>query len=278
MFHHVARSSNGLLFRSWFEAWRLWLIFTQAFPELVALCVMPDHIHLILPHDDPGRRLGVACAAYARWRNAHRSERGPIWRRTGPPKRIADDKHLQRTIRYVHLNPCRSNLVDCPAGWALSTHRDRVGLAVVAVVPPDADPQRFHAYVSADRNTRVDGTPLPWPTYGRSDWWAVRDAVSSVCREPVERLDIRGLARTLAARAAWHLDVCTADELAAHLRLSRSQLYAIVRGTPRRGETIDDVALFACIRAVGDKRFQPLSGPVRLPGWRPWREPGTEST
>ncbi len=79
MFHLVARSVEGPLFCSWFEGVVLWEILVDAFPELIALCVMPDHLHLILPHDDPDRRLGRAMAAFARWRNRHRGRSGPVW-------------------------------------------------------------------------------------------------------------------------------------------------------------------------------------------------------
>ncbi len=67
MFHHVARSVRARLL--WYRDVDAQVLFdgiVRTFPELVALCVMPDHVHLLLPHGDPDNRLYRALAGYTR--------------------------------------------------------------------------------------------------------------------------------------------------------------------------------------------------------------------
>lgn len=136
MFHCVGRAAPGrLLFADFFAARALWVGFSAAFPELHALCVMPDHIRLILP-DRPGLRLGHAMSAYARWVVAHRPRASETrWSPHPPAEAIPDALHLRRTLRYVLLNPCRAGLARDPLAWPWSTHRDRVGFAATPVGP-----------------------------------------------------------------------------------------------------------------------------------------------
>jgi hypothetical protein len=154
---------------------------------------MPDHIHLILP-DAPGKRLGRAMSAYAQWRNAYRGERGPVWTPHPPPDRLADEKHLRRTIRYVHLNPPRAKLVEDPLAWAWSTHRDRVGFAFPRVGALEPDPNRFHRSVSGDPSVAVEGTDLPRTRHQDFRWEDVADAACAIFRVGPEAAFVGGTA------------------------------------------------------------------------------------
>lgn len=85
MLHYVARSARGqLLFATWLEAQALWQGVHTRVPGLVALCLMPDHLHL-LTRTPSEVGLGHALRAYARWRNARRGERGVVFERRPPP-------------------------------------------------------------------------------------------------------------------------------------------------------------------------------------------------
>lgn len=259
MFHHVARALPGtLLWRTWEEGLALWERLVAAFPELIALCVMPDHVHLVLPHADEGGRLARAMAAYARWRNAHRRTSGPVWESHPPAEAIPDRDHLRRTIRYTHMNPCRAFLVRDPLAWPFSTHRDAAGLAIPPAVRPVADPERFHRYVSADATTDPGGTELPTTIWQDVRWEDVRDAVTALCRVPPDAVLQRGVARTLAVQAAWVHGLRDVGVLAAACGMSTSRIYEVVAHLPRRGAPIANPRLAACVRVVGDGRFGPL--------------------
>ena len=271
MFHHVARSEEGPLFVTYIEGAALWWRLVDAFPEAIAIAVMPDHVHLVLPHDDPGGKLGAVLSGYARWRHRHRGGSGPVWRPLGAPRVINDPKHLRRTIRYLHLNPCRSGLTRDPFTWPWTTHRDSVGFASPPVVPQQADPARFHDYVSKDDTCSPMGTPLPTVRFETFDWFAIRDAVSAITRTHVDELTLRGAPRTLALKTAWIHQVRDVDLLCDALGVSKTTVYRVVADLPQRGAHLADPALAACVRAVGDPRFGSLMGYVPMLGWRPYR-------
>lgn len=259
MFHLVARSlPDRLLFSRDTEALVLWNTLARVFPELVAACLMPDHLHLILPHEDPQNRLHTVLQAYTQHRNRARGLSGPLWQPRPPPVAVPNASHLGRTIRYVHLNPCRAGLVRDPLAWPFSTHRDRAGFAARPVVPVDRDPARFHRFVSADDTCDPQGTPLPTRSFGALTLHDVVAAAASVWRTPDFAVTHRGEPRTTCVKVAWHLGVRDRDELAATTGLSRAALYAQVRSVPGRGARLRD-PLEATARAVGDPRFHALS-------------------
>lgn len=259
MFHHVAAAARGrVLFVRDTEARALWSTLTTAFPELIALCLMPDHVHLVLPHDDPGNRLHPVLQGHAQLRNRHARRAGALWDERAPPVPIPNALHLRRTVRYLHLNPCRDNLVRDPLAWPFSTHRDRVGFAARPVVQIDRDPAGFHRFVSADDACDPAGTPLPTRTFGTVTAADVAVAASSVWRIPVQALTLRGEPRSTAVKVAWHLGVRDFDELSATFNVSKPRIYPLVRHVPGRGALLRDT-LETCARAVGDPRFHEIS-------------------
>lgn len=278
MYHYVARARKGtLLFRTWEEGLRLFTMLRVVFRELIALCVMPDHIHLLLPHGEGRRRLGAVMSGYARYRNARRKQGGMVvWEEAPDPEHVEPEKE-QRNIRYVHLNPCRKELVDDPLAWPLSTHRDYVGLSTEPGALLHSNPERFHAYVSGDPSVDPAGTLLPEIQYQRFDFFAVRDAVSAVSRTLITPPPI-GVVRSLIMRtAAAHRLLepggIGVAALAAAVNVSRTHVYRTIEGTPSRNAPIRDRALAAAVRVVGDVRFGPLTpGDLpRTPGWERYR-------
>lgn len=273
MEHLVAHALDGtLLFRTHEEARALFDLVAATFPDAVAFCLMPDHVHIVAPAG-AWSRLGHLASAFARWRNARRGERGPVWRSVPPPEPLPDSQHLRRTVRYVHLNPCRAGLVPDPLAWPWSTHRDATGLAVPAVREREHEPARFHQWVSGDPSVAVEGTSLPEGAWGTGRWDQVRDAVAGVCRVPAEALTRRGQARTLALKVAWVLDLRDARLLARELGITLSTVYHSVADVPARSLTHRHPALHACVRAVGDTRFAalPPGDLIRTVGWEKYR-------
>ena len=108
MFHLVARAvGHTLLFRSWREGLHLWDTVVKAAPGLDALCLMPDHIHL-LHESDVRERLAAALSGFARWRTAARGVRGPVFQPLPAPEPLVDDEQVRRSVRCVHLDPVRA--------------------------------------------------------------------------------------------------------------------------------------------------------------------------
>lgn len=81
--------------------------------EIVAYCLMPNHVHLVMI---PAHRNGLHCALkavhgqYAQRVNRMRNQKGHLWqgRYFSSP---LDADYLLNAVRYVELNPVRARLV-----------------------------------------------------------------------------------------------------------------------------------------------------------------------
>jgi len=261
-YHHACQTRSGrLAFSSHDEARALWDAVLLHVPDPVALCLMPDHIHL-LHRQDVGRALGLALRGYARWRNTRHRVRGPLWKRQGRPDEVHGATKLRRSERYIHLNPCRAFLVTDPLAWPWSTHRDRVGLAVPAVRPPVPDPVGYHQYVSADPSVDRLGTALPL-AQDLPDADAILAAISELTRTagPLGR----GAVRTLAVRSLRTLTPLTVRQIVQTLGVSRrTVLRRPASWTP---------AVRVVSQVAGDPRFAGLQpGDLRrFPTWARYR-------
>jgi len=152
---------------------RLWGCLRRAFPDALAVTVMPDHLHVILlvrNVEAAVRRLRLALGGFA-W------GRGPIWEAVPPPRILPNVHKLRLDIRYVALNPCRRHYVSDPLEWPWSTHRDLMGCAAAPWIRPErlaplvqrplaGFREQWHGYVSRDKDVSRDGTPAPRPAPG----------------------------------------------------------------------------------------------------------------
>ncbi|MFH1462894.1 MAG: hypothetical protein ABIO70_00705 [Pseudomonadota bacterium] len=247
MLHVVAHAVPGtFLWQRWEEGLALWTRLLALRPA--ALCLMPDHLHLLADRCDERAFIG-ALSGYARWRAHRRGGAGGLWLPHPPPVSPGGRLHLQRTLRYILLNPCREGLADDPLAWSLSSHRDCVGLAWPPAVRPAPQPDRFHHYVSADAKVDPAGTtlPLPRPDAGAPGWAALQAAASAVTRTPADSLSEPGHGRQLLIAAARSLGGLSVLQIAARLGLSRFPVHR----EPSVGP--DQLALVA--RVLGDPRF-----------------------
>lgn len=262
MVHIVLKAREGkLLFHSWYEAAELWWRLCEAFPAVVAMVLMPDHVHIVLPSDQR-TQLGKVASGYARWRNHRRGETGAVFAPQPRAEPIADNLHLQRTVRYIHLNPCRARLVDDPLEWPFSTHRDAVGLAWPAVRRVERDPVWFHAYVSGDPTVSVEGTELPCGSGRLVSPEEAIDATSAVMRIPRSTLvNERGRSRSLC------MAVCRATT-SASLRAIGAELGVSATAVRKAGEPPARLRKIV-ERVLGDVRFEALDG-VDLRQRRRW--------
>jgi hypothetical protein len=249
------------MFRTWCEARVLWDCVVRATPGLVAVVLMPNHLHLVHPVD-VRRRLAGGLGAYVRWRNARRHEAGQVFDPLPDAWPLADDQKIRRYVKYTHLNPSRAGIIRDPLLWPFSTHRDRCGLAEPAVVPRARDVARFHRYVSSDPHVRVEGTDLPVVKLEVREPRLVLQAVSAVTRTCLDRLKRRGRARSLYLRAAREL--CPTATYAAI-----GDLVNVTKLTAIRAAARPDPAVAMVAQVVGDPRFPALDD--RLLRWGPAR-------
>ena len=226
MFHHVARARPGcVLFDDAVEARALWVRITARTAGLTALCLMPNHVHL-LHRRDVKIELGRALSAFVRWRNARRGERGSLVEPSPDSEPIEGRTKIRRQVRYIPLNPSRARLVRDPLAWPFSTHLDAVGLALTPVRAAEPDRHGFHRYVSADPTVHVRGTDLPCPPAGLCELDDVIDAVTAAARRPLfELVGSRGSERTRLIACARGLTAASPEEIAARLGVGRSTVY-----------------------------------------------------
>lgn len=266
MFHtawHAVPETD--LFTDWTEARALWLRIVGRVPGLVALFLMPNHLHL-LTRQAVSEELHQAGAAFAQWRNRRRGEAGPVWLPASTEEVRGKDKQ-RRSVRYVHLQACRARLQRDPLSWPFSTHRDAVGLALEPVIREASDPFGFHRYVSSDPTAVPAGSELPQAPggvlRGERGVALVGDAVSALMRLPRTELHRRGPARSLWIGAARALVDVPLPEL--------TELVGVTRATPYRTPRPPLGTLRLVERVCGDPRFAALDERLPFRPRQPWR-------
>ena len=237
---------------------RLWSCLRRAFPDALAVTVMPDHVHVILlvtGVDAAIRRLRLALSGFARGM-------GHVWEPVPPPRVLPNVGKLRSDIRYVALNPCRRHYVSDPLIWPWSTHRDLMTCTANPWITPSRlaplvqRPARgfcasWHGYVSRDKDVDPDGTPVPVPAQGNAmpstSLDAVARAAASAYRVRPDAIAQRGPKRDLFLALARHQGWPSGDALASAARVSTR--------TTRRVHDVPPGTLLAGAMCLGDTRL-----------------------
>lgn len=93
--------------------------------EIIAFCLMPTHIHLILKqvaHRGISKYIGRVFNGYSRYFNVKHKRTGPLWSGRFKNILISNDDQLLHLTRYIHLNPTSAGLVKCPKNWSYSSY------------------------------------------------------------------------------------------------------------------------------------------------------------
>ena len=97
--------------------------------EIIAYCIMPTHLHLILAQL---KEMGItifmrnALDSYARYFNIKHKRKGPLWEGRFKNVLVKTDEQLLHLTRYVHLNPVTASLVTKPEDWLASSYREYI--------------------------------------------------------------------------------------------------------------------------------------------------------
>lgn len=97
--------------------------------EIIAYCIMPTHIHLILKQvSDQGiiKYLGRILNSYSKYFNLKHNRKGPLWTSRFKNVIVDTDEQLLHLTRYVHLNPTSTNLVENPKDWIFSSYLEYI--------------------------------------------------------------------------------------------------------------------------------------------------------
>ncbi len=96
--------------------------------RLLAWCIMPNHVHVVVEPDDQ-QNLGAIVQGWksysAKMANRPLNRSGAFWHSDYFDRFIRDEGHLQRTVDYVENNPVKAGLVEGASDWAWSSRRFR---------------------------------------------------------------------------------------------------------------------------------------------------------
>lgn len=88
--------------------------------EVLAACLMPNHVHLVLrprSSGDLSRWMQRVMTAHVRWHHARYESSGRLWQGRYKLFPIQQDRHLLDVMRYVERNALRARLVDRAENW-----------------------------------------------------------------------------------------------------------------------------------------------------------------
>ncbi len=262
-YHFVARTyRNATPFNDPKKAYWAWRILKAAFPDALAVTLMPNHIHLVLKSDSPKQDRTKLAHILGRFTFVF-DEKTPFWQPVPEPHPIVSQEKLRRDIRYVLLNPCRAKLCNDPLAWKWSTYRGSIGAAMNPWVSPKRLLQALggtsiqnHRYLSSDPSVSVQGTSLPTAVLPsktpQKNLQDIAAAVFSAAEEPhdPQLFQIKkSVVRVLFVRLAYHQGWQDAATLAQFMQISYSTTWKLVQ----REKNKDCSAAALCL---GDERLR----------------------
>lgn len=95
--------------------------------QIIAYCLMPTHIHLILKQLTPSGIsifMSNVLNSYTRYFNTKHHRKGPLWESKFQNVLVDTDEQLLHLTRYIHLNPTSASLVKKPQDWKFSSYKE----------------------------------------------------------------------------------------------------------------------------------------------------------
>jgi len=95
--------------------------------QVVAYCLMPTHIHLVLKQlNESGvsNFMRKVLDGYTRYFNTIHKRKGPLWESKFKNVLVDNDEQLIHLTRYIHLNPVTAFIVDKPEDWIRSSYKE----------------------------------------------------------------------------------------------------------------------------------------------------------
>ncbi len=146
---------------------------------IFAWCVMANHYHLALRTSAVPlwRSMRLIQWRFAREYNQRRQQRGPVWQDRYQVKMIIEPRHHFQVIAYIHLNPVVAGVVEDPARYRWSGHRELLRAGEGALVDVDATLLLFGRLRSQARRAYAQSVQgqqqQPWirEEFGKTPWW-----------------------------------------------------------------------------------------------------------
>ena len=97
--------------------------------EVVAYCLMPTHVHLVLKQlKEKGVSIFMnnVLNSYTRYFNIKHKRKGPLWEGRFRRILVKDNRQLLHLTRYIHLNPVTAYLINHPEQWMASSYHEYI--------------------------------------------------------------------------------------------------------------------------------------------------------
>lgn len=97
--------------------------------EIVAYCLMPTHIHLLLKQivdNGISKYMAKILNSYTRYFNIKHRRIGPLWAGRFKSVLVSDDEQLLHLTRYIHLNPTSAGVAESPKDWRFSSYLEYI--------------------------------------------------------------------------------------------------------------------------------------------------------
>ena len=95
--------------------------------HIIAYCIMPTHVHLILKQvNDNGISLYMKNVfdSYTRYFNSKYQRKGTLWESKFKSVHVESNEQLLHLTRYIHLNPTTAGIVKEPEEWPYSSYME----------------------------------------------------------------------------------------------------------------------------------------------------------
>jgi len=101
----------------------------EKFVKIIAYCLMPTHIHLLLQQIEENgisNFMERVLKSYSKYYNTKYKRKGPLWESRFKNVIIKNDEQLLHLTRYIHLNPVTAYIVKKPEEWLFSSYREYI--------------------------------------------------------------------------------------------------------------------------------------------------------
>lgn len=101
----------------------------KGFIELVAWCLMNNHVHMIVKAEVAAlsKAVKILSLKYSAYYNRGQRRVGPVFGDRFRSENIEDDGYLLGALRYIHMNPVKAQLAKDPADYEWSSFGEYLG-------------------------------------------------------------------------------------------------------------------------------------------------------
>ncbi len=132
------------------------LDFNDRLVTIIAYCIMPTHIHLLLRQEkDQGIKtfMHKSLTSFSKYYNSKNKNSGGVFENRFQAIHIKENEHLIHLSRYIHLNPVTAGIVEDPQNYKFSSYqfylkgKSQPPFEIDEVMSFFKDPQDYHNYI-----------------------------------------------------------------------------------------------------------------------------------